>query len=115
MSIDKKNEPEILSDSEMDEIIEADVVVVTDEEGNEYYYQEEDVFEVGEKRYAILVPVVNCECDSEECDCYDEEDDGAIIAKIVVNENGEEEYSDPTDEEFAEATAAYDKLLEEDE
>ena len=36
-------------------------------------------------------------------------------AKIVTNENGEEEYVEPTDEEFEAVQKAYDALLEEEE
>ena len=36
----------------------------------------------------------------------------AIIAKIVKNEDGEEEYVEPTDEEFARVQKAYDALVD---
>lgn len=102
---DKRNE-EILND---DFLIE-----MTDDEGNVFYYVEEMVIPVGEDMFALLVEVKDddhehgCDCD---CDCCD---DDVVIAKIVVNENGEEEYIEPTDEEFAKVQAAYDKLLDEE-
>jgi len=88
------------------------VVVMTDEEGNEFYYREEIVIPVGDKRFAVLVSIEECECsDTEECE--DEAD--VFIARIDVDENGEEVYVDPTDEEFEEVRAAYEKLMDEEE
>lgn len=97
------------------------VIVVTDEEGNEEYYIEEEVFSVGEDKYAILVPMGQCGgCDDAECgdctlDASEDDEDEAIIAKIILDENGEEVYCEPSDEEFELARQAYDKLLEEEE
>ena len=47
-----------------------------------------------------------------DCGCGDE---NVVIAKIVVDENGEEVYVDPTDEEFEAVQKAYDELMEDDE
>ncbi len=94
------------------------LVEMTDEEGNVYYYAEEMIIPVGDERFAILVEVHNdedeehehhchCgECEDEDCDCGD-----VIIAKIVLNEDGEEEYIEPTDEEFEAVQDAYEKLM----
>ncbi len=110
-----------MADNEKDdmEYEEEPVVVMTDEEGNEYYYREEVIIPIGEKRFAILVPISIDE--EEECGCgcgcggEDEETD-VYIARIDVDENGEEIYVDPTDEEFDEVRQAYEDLLaEEDE
>lgn len=108
-----------MADIEKDdmEYEEEPVVVMTDEEGNEYYYREEVIIPIGEKRFAILVPISIDE--EEECDCgcggEDEETD-VYIARIDVDENGEEIYVDPSDEEFDEVRKAYEDLLaEEDE
>jgi len=95
---------------------EEPVVVMTDEEGNEYYYREEVIIPIGEKRFAILVPInideeEECGCG---CDCEDEETD-VYIARIDVDENGEEIYVDPTDAEFDEVRQAYEDLLAEEE
>ena len=103
------NKDSVVDEMEMQD---QDVVVITDEEGNEFYYVEEEVFAVGEDKYAILVPLQTCE--HEECDCEAEEDE-AIIAKIVIDENGEEVYCDPSEEEFEKAQEAYEKLWEEQE
>ncbi|MCR5833314.1 MAG: DUF1292 domain-containing protein [Selenomonadaceae bacterium] len=55
-----------------------------------------------------------CCHDEDECDCGCDDDD-VIIAKIVVNEDGEEEYVEPTDEEFELVQQAYEKLMDEEE
>jgi len=97
---------EIMEDDEL-------IVVMTDEEGNEYYYREELIIPVGEDRFALLVEIQEDDCeDGCDCGCGDE---NVVIAKIVVDENGEEVYVDPTDEEFEAVQKAYDELMEDDE
>lgn len=95
------------------------VVVMTDEEGNEYYYEEEMIIPVGEDRFALLVGIPQeGEEHTHSCGCghdHDEEEEDVIIAKIVVNADGEEEYVEPTDEEFEQVQKAYDALLAEEE
>ena len=91
------------------------VVVMTDEDGNEYYYHEEIIIPIGEKRYAILVPIgEGCACGEEDCRCGDEEEVDVFIARIDTDESGEEVYVDPTDEEFEEVRDAYEALMEEE-
>ena len=103
-----------MSDKEKDMQDEDVMVVMTDEEGNEYYYQEEMIIPVGDQRYALLVGIHDDEHEHGcGCDCEDDED--VLIAKIVVNEEGEEEYIEPTDEEFEAVQKAYDALVEESE
>ena len=102
---------EIMEDDEL-------IVVMTDEEGNEYYYREELIIPVGEDRFALLVEIQEDDCedgyDDDGCDCGCG-DENVVIAKIVVDENGEEVYVDPTDEEFEAVQKAYDELMEDDE
>ncbi|MBP2652981.1 MAG: hypothetical protein H6Q73_550 [Firmicutes bacterium] len=101
---------------DMDEMEEEPIVVMTDEEGNEYYYREEVIIPVGEKRFAVLVPIAvddACDCSSCGCGCDDEETD-VFIARIDVDESGEEIYVDPTDEEFEEVRQAYEALIDEE-
>ncbi|MCX7781484.1 MAG: DUF1292 domain-containing protein [Negativicutes bacterium] len=109
-----------MSDFEKDNLDEMDedlVVVMTDEEGNEYYYREELIIPVGEKRFAILSPINvdedECECHNSACDCSEETD--VFIARIDNDENGEEIYVDPTDEEFEQVLKAYDEMVADDE
>ena len=109
---------------------ENDVVIeMTDGEGNSYYYVEEMIIPVNGENFALLVAVEPGEeesehnhgetCDSGKhnhdgmCDCG-EDDDSVIIAKIVVNENGEEEYIEPTDEEFEAVLEAYEQMMDEE-
>lgn len=110
-----------MADNEKDDIMEFEdepVVVMTDEEGNEYYYREDMIVPVGDKRFAILVPIdVEEEGGEDSCSCgcgCDEEPD-VFIARIDVDEDGEEIYVDPTDEEFEAVRQAYEELVFEDE
>jgi uncharacterized protein YrzB (UPF0473 family) len=106
-----------MADFEKDNLEDMDeelVVVMTDEEGNEFYYREELIIPVDDKQYAILVPIdINeegCECEDSNCDCCSGETD-VYIARIDVDENGEEVYVDPTDEEFEQVREAYEELM----
>jgi uncharacterized protein YrzB (UPF0473 family) len=109
-----------MADIEKDDLEELDeelVVVMTDEEGNEYYYREEMIVPVGDKEYAILIPIEeeeDCECHDAGCGCSEDEVD-VYIARIDTDENGEEIYVDPTDEEFEEVRKAYEELMVEEE
>ena len=93
------------------------VVVMTDDQGNEYYSEEEMIIPVGEEKYALLVGIHNEEDGHDHCGCGCgcEDDEDVIIAKIVIGEDGEEEYVEPTDEEFEAVQKAYDALVEESE
>lgn len=85
----------------MEAMEEEQIVVITDDEGNELYFREEMVVPVGKKNFAILAQI-NLE----------DEEENVIIARIEFDENGEEVYLAPTDEEFDEVKAAYEKLME---
>jgi uncharacterized protein YrzB (UPF0473 family) len=91
-------------------LLEDAVIVMTDDEGNEEYYMEEEILVVGDKKFAILIPL------DEESDEDGELEDGedAVIAKIIVGEDGEDAYCDPTDEEFAQVLAVYKEREEDD-
>ena len=101
--MDKRNE-------EFDDDV---IIEMTDEDGNVFYYVEEMIIPVGNEKFALLVEVKD---DDHEhgCDCGCEDDD-VIIAKIILNADGEEEYIEPTDEEFEKVQAAYEQLLDEEE
>lgn len=97
--------------AEHEEIQDEDVIVViTNEEGEERYYREEMIIPIGDDRFAVLVAL---SASSEEELADAEEGDEATIAKIIVDEDGEDIYTDPTDEEFDEIRRAY-ELLEDD-
>ena len=90
------------------------LIEMTDDEGNVFYYVEEMIIPVDEENFALLVEVKDEHEHGAGCDCGCEDDD-VIIAKIVVNADGEEEYVEPSDEEFEKVQAAYEKLLDEEE
>lgn len=105
-----------------DELMDEDEIIVamTDEDGNEAYFVQELILPVDGEKYALLVPACAGEEeghdheDGGECCCGDEED-AAFFAKIVLDEDGEETYIEPTDEEFEAVCAAYEKLMDEEE
>ena len=109
--------------SKREEIFNDDVLIeMTDEDGNVFYYVEEMIIPVDGENFALLVEYKGDDCDcghdhdcgcGGECDCSCEDD--VIIAKIVINADGEEEFIEPTDEEFEKVQAAYEKLLDEEE
>ena len=95
-------------------ILDDDVLIeMTDEDGNVFYYVEEMIIPVDGENFALLVEVKDEEHD-EGCDCGCEDDD-VIIAKIIVNADGEEEYIEPTDEEFEKVQQAYEEILDAEE
>lgn len=100
---------------EMELGYDEEIVVITDEEGNESYFAVEMVLPVGGKSFAVLVEVEDCGCEEEGCHCHhdEDEDENVIIARVDFDEDGNEIYVGPTDEEFEEVKAAYEKLVEE--
>ena len=97
-------------DKELLDDEESLIVEMTDADGNVYYYVEEMIIPVGNEKFALLVAAEPEEHEhGEDCDCCD---DDVIIAKVILNEQGEEEYIEPTDEEFEAVQAAYEKLMD---
>ena len=104
-------------------LTDKNTMFMTDEEGNEFYYREELIIPVGDKKFALLVGINedeehDCGCD---CGCDDED---VFIARIDLDENGEVmipsmQINHPdfvyTDEEFEEVQKAYDELMAEEE
>ena len=111
----------------------------TDEDGVDRCFVVENRFKVGQDDYVALLEVdpaifagdaeEECECgcghehvhdhaEDGACDCghehaeEDEEEDGPniILAKIAVDANGDVDIQVPSDEEFAQAKAVYEKL-----
>jgi uncharacterized protein YrzB (UPF0473 family) len=100
---------------DMDEFEEEPIVVMTDEDGNEFYYREEVIIPCEDKRFAILVPI-NIDEDNACCDCgCEEEETDVYIARIDVDESGDEIYVDPTDEEFERVRQAYEEMVVDEE
>lgn len=99
--------------AEHEELHDEDVIVVmTNEDGDECYYREEMIIPIGEDRFAVLIALT---ATSEEELENAEEGDEATIAKIVTDDDGEDIYTDPTDEEFDAVRRAYEEMLEEEE
>ena len=95
---------------EMDENIDENIIVeFNDDNGNSLYYQQEMIIPVDGQDFALLVGL-NVEND----ESFDEEEN-VIIAKIVKDENGEDEYVDPTDEEFEAVQQAYNERCDAEE
>lgn len=108
-----------MSDKEKEILDEdADVIVeMTDEEGNSYYYREEMIIPVGADKFALLIGIHDEEEEEEHahsCGCG-EHDEDVLIAKVVMGDDGEEEYVEPTDEEFDAVQRAYDALMDDEE
>ena len=98
--------------SEHEELQDEDVIVViANEEGEERYYREEMIIPLGEERFAVLIAL---DAASEEELENAAEGDEATIAKIITDEEGEDIYTDPTDEEFDAVRRAYELIEEED-
>ena len=99
---------------------ESIVVEMTDDEGNVYLYEEEMIIPIGDDRFALLVamPYENDEQGETHhehgCDCGCEDEGDVVIAKIIKNEDGEEEYVEPNDEEFEAVMQAYNEIFDED-
>ena len=89
-----------------DEVV---IVVMTNEDGDELYYREM-MIPIGADRFAVLIAL---NASSEDELAHAEEGDEATIAKIVTGDDGEDIYTDPTDEEFDAVCRAY-ELLEDD-
>lgn len=85
---------------------ERDVVVLSDDDGNEFELDVIDYFEYEGQEYAVLMDLCDmddeCECGEEECTCEGEHD--VFIMKIVVD--GDMEEFVPADEDKMDALAA---------
>lgn len=117
MTNEKKNHgcgPECTHDHEHDHEYDMNesIIVMSDGEGNEKYYREEVLFPVGEDTFAVLVEL-QLNSDGDITDLEAEPD--VFMAKVVIDEQGEESYTDPTDAEFEAALTAYEELFGEDE
>ncbi len=83
-----------------------DVVVLTDEDGAEHEFTVVDVIEVGDKEYAILLPM-----DQEP----DEEDEEEAVILRVEHEDGEDvlvEIDD--DDEWERVAEAWEEIVDEE-
>jgi uncharacterized protein YrzB (UPF0473 family) len=83
-----------------------DVIILTDEEGQEYEFQLIDVIEVDELRYAVLFPLEEDESSEDE----------ALIMRLESDvETGEDLLVDiEDDDEWEKVVAEWERLLEEE-
>lgn len=79
---------------------ERDIVVFSDDDGNEFELEVIDYFDHEDQEYAVLVDPATCECGEDECDCETE----VYIMKVV--ENGDMEEFLPADEDKMGALSA---------
>lgn len=77
-----------------------DIVVFSDDDGNEFELEVVEYFEHEEQEYAVLVDPETCACEDEDCACETE----VYIMKVVVN--GDMEEFLPADEDKMEALSA---------
>lgn len=88
-----------------------DIVILVDEEGNEHDFALVDRFQVEQKEYAVLVPVVFCE-DEQEGDEVDLEDE-AYIFRIDLDDNEEETLVEVDDEaEWNQVAVVWEERME---
>ena len=74
-----------------------DIVVFSDDDGNEFELEVIDYFDYEDQEYAVLVDPATCECDDEDCECETE----VYIMKVLVN--GDMEEFLPADDDKMEA------------
>ena len=75
---------------------ERDLVVFSDDEGNEKTMEVLDYFFYEGQEYAVLTEADECDCDDEACECGEETD--AYIMKVVPSGEDEEEFLPVEDE-----------------
>lgn len=83
---------------------ERDVVVFSDDEGNEFELDVIDYFEHEGQEYAVLMDLSDmpdCECEQDDCECSEQD---VYIMKVVVN--GDTEEFLPADEALMDVLSA---------
>jgi putative Holliday junction resolvase len=95
-----------------------DIVILTDDEGNEVEFLFLDAFEVSGRKYAVLVPLEGTDDEDEGSEGSDEdyvEGSEAMIFRLERDEDGDEVFVEiEDDDEWAEVTAAWEDLQDED-
>ena len=85
-----------------EEAEEVNVVVLTDDQGNEGYFMEEMIIPYNGKNFAVLVAIDDDCCEDEDCECHHHEEDEAV-------------YVAPTDEEYEAVAELYDQYCDDEE
>ncbi len=92
-----------------------DIVILTDDEGNEVEFLFLDAFTVQDRRYAVLVPLEGTDDEDEEGEEDAIEGSEAMIFRLEEDGNGDEVFVEiEDDDEWAEVTAAWEDLQDED-
>ena len=86
------------------------VVSFTDEDGNEILYMQEMIIPVNGQDFALLIGIDDNNADGVRM--IDGEED-VVIAKIVKDENGEDEYVEPSEEEYETVEKVYNEMMDE--
>ncbi len=87
---------------------EADVIVLTDEKGQEHEFELLEILQVGDREYAVVAPL-----DEDEEEDEDLEDGEAIILRVETDENGDRIFTDiEDDEEWQRVADAWDAEME---
>lgn len=80
-----------------------ELIILTDEDGNEHEFSLIDVIEVDDNQYAILLPV-------------EEEEEGEAVIFRIEEEDGEDILVDiESDDEFERVVEAWEEILAEEE
>jgi len=91
----------------------SDVIVLTDESGEEHEFELIEILEVDDREYAVLAPL-----DGEAKEDAGEEDldeDEAIILRVETDENGERVFSDiEDDDEWEKVAEAWESSLDDE-
>lgn len=91
---------------------EIDVIVLTDEDGQDHEFELIEILEVDDQEYAVLAPLDGeGETEDEEVDFEDE----AIILRVETDANGDRVFCDiESDEEWDKVAEAWESSLDEE-
>lgn len=115
----EKHDSETLTEWDEAEELTEQIVVMTDESGNEFYYREDFVIPYDGKSFSLLVPIEVPEDEDADAEAADaevsatEEDDepDVFIARVDFDDEGEAVYLDPTEEEFEAVKSIYEEMM----
>lgn len=92
-----------------EEVAEEPIYVeMYDDKDNLLLFERENVFTVEGKQFAVLVQRY-----LDEEDVPEDEEETVVVARMDFDKDGEEEYFDPTDEEYATFMEYYEKITSE--
>lgn len=104
---------------------EFEEIVIVNDEGEEFSFAVDRLFELNGKRYAVLIPLEDLDEDDEDDEADEEADDegdaeadeeSAVIFRVEKDEKGEDVMVDiDDDQEFSAVEEQYYHLCEEDE